>query len=112
MPKCWAFARTRFPTNEVPTDVDTESFKQTIPIQGKVQVGSEGLAPDDLLQVENRKGYLLVWGKATYLDGFDTTRFVKFCHRYPCARRTGDRASGYSIGTEHARYHRHGNDQD
>jgi hypothetical protein len=66
------------------------------------------------LQVSNGKGYLLVWGKATYRDGFDTTprRFIKFCHRYPCVDCTGDQEKGYTIGTKNVRFHNFGNEQD
>jgi hypothetical protein len=99
--------------HEVPTDVDPEPYKQTIPIEATVPVGtSNRLSSEDLEQVANRKGYLLVWGKAKYMDGFNRDRCVTFCHRYPCVRRTGDQASGYSIDIEHARYHNHGNEQD
>jgi hypothetical protein len=99
--------------NEVPTDVDMEPYKQAIPIQAKVPVGTgDRLPPEHLLQLANRNGYLLVWGKATYTDGFGCPRMVKFCHRYPCIDCKGDQQSGYSIGTEHVRYHHHGNDQD
>jgi hypothetical protein len=99
--------------DEVLTEVDTERFKQVIPIQAKVPVGtSDRLTPENLLQVDNQNGYLLVWGKATYTDGFGNDRTVKFCHRYPCVDRTGNKETGYEIGTQNVRYHHHGNDQD
>jgi len=101
--------------DEVPTDVDVERYEQAIPIQAMVTVGtSDLLSSEDLLHVSNRKGYLLVWGKAAYRDGFDTTprRFIKFCHRYPCVDCTGDQEKGYTIGTKNVRYHNFGNKQD
>ena len=100
---------------EVPSDVEVdERYEQAIPIQASVAVGSEDLSSEDLRQVADRKGYLLVWGKATYRDGFDTTplRSIKFCHRYPCVDCTGDEEKGYAIGTANVRYHNHGNEQD
>jgi hypothetical protein len=101
---------------EVPPNVDIvdQGGEQTIPIQARVPVGSESLSSEDLLQVVARKGYLLVWGKATYRDGFDTTpgRTIKFCHRYPCVDCIGDEKEGYTIGITNVRYHTHGNEQD
>jgi hypothetical protein len=38
-----------FIENEVPTDVATEPFKQTIPVQGKVRVGTGDLLARDAL---------------------------------------------------------------
>jgi hypothetical protein len=100
--------------DEDPPDVEVEPYEQAIPIQASVAVGSESLAPEDLPQVADRKGYLLVWGKATYRDGFDTTpgRSIKFCHRYPCVDCTGSEKEGYTIDIANVRYHNHGNEQD
>jgi len=51
---------------EVPSDVEVdERYEQAIPIQASVAVGSEDLSSEDLRQVADRKGYLLVWGKVT-----------------------------------------------
>jgi hypothetical protein len=88
--------------NEKPIDVDTEQYKQPIPIKGGLPVGtSDLLTATDLQQVEDRQGYLLVWGKATYMDGFHPSpRFIRFCHRYPCVRRQGDQATGYKIARD------------
>jgi hypothetical protein len=96
---------------EVPAEVEVlEKFKQVVPVEARVRVGTnDRLRWEDYAQVRDRNGYLLVWGKITYFDGFETTRFVKFCHRYPCIRRAGG-PGGYSISAEHARYHHYGND--
>jgi hypothetical protein len=70
---------------EVPIDVATEPSKVVLPTQAKMPVGSQALTSEDFRKAVSKKGHLLVWGKATYLDGFDPSpRFVKFCHRYPC----------------------------
>jgi hypothetical protein len=98
--------------NEVPTDVEVERYEQAVPIQATVTAGTSGLSPEDLRRVADKKGYLLVWGKATYTDGFKTSRFIKFCHRYPCVDCTGDQEKGYTIGTANVRYHNYGNEQD
>jgi hypothetical protein len=96
---------------EMPTEVEVLEFKQVLPVQAYLTVGtSDRLRYEDYLQVASGKGYLLVWGKMTYLDGFDTARFVTFCHRYPCVSRTGNDSSGYSIAAKYARYHHYGND--
>jgi len=98
---------------EVPTDVGTEPFKYVLPIQAKMPVGSETLTSrEDLQKVIRKEGYLLVWGKGTYVDGFGASRFVKFCHRYPCKRLSGDAETGYRISKKYARYHNFGNEQD
>ena len=86
------------------------SQKFVLPIQAKMPLGSETLSSEDFERVVSKKGYLLVWGKVTYIDGFRTPRFVNFCHTYPCIRLTGDNETGYRISKKHARYHR-GNDQ-
>jgi hypothetical protein len=91
---------------------EVEEYEQAIPIQATVTVGSAGLCREDLERMVDKKGYLLVWGKATYTDGFGTPRSIEFCHRYPCIDCTGDTQKGYSIGTANVRYHNHGNEQD
>jgi hypothetical protein len=100
--------------DEDPPDVDTEPYKQPIPIKGGLPVGtSDLLTATDFQQVADRQGYLIVWGKATYMDGFHPSpRSIRFCHRYPCVRRQGDQATGYKIAAKYFRYHHHGNDQD
>ena len=95
---------------EVPPYVDTESFKYVLPIQAKMPLGSGTLTREEFGKVVSKKGYLLVWGKVTYLDGFDNSRFVKFCHRYPCIRLSGDAKTGYRITKEYARYHHYEQD--
>jgi hypothetical protein len=57
------------------------------------------------------KGYIYVWGRIRYLDGFDKQRTTDFCHRYPriMLRRL---RSGYGIPAEFGRFHSVGNSTD
>jgi len=59
----------------------------------------------------HKSGFIYVWGKVDYTDGFGVTRHTQFCHRYPCIRRrlTG---KGETISRKHARYHQNGNGAD
>jgi hypothetical protein len=56
-------------------------------------------------------GYIYVWGRIKYLDGFGNQRTTDFCHRYPriMLRRLD---GGYGIPTEFGRYHTVGNSTD
>jgi hypothetical protein len=58
------------------------------------------------------KGYIFVWGRVDYLDGFNNPRFTKFCHRYPCRPYELAPDGSKSIDAKHARYHEYGNDAD
>jgi hypothetical protein len=55
-------------------------------------------------------GFIYVWGRILYDDGFGNERFTNFCHRYN--RRTyRELESGrYGIPIEYAREHEYGND--
>jgi hypothetical protein len=55
-----------------------------------------------------RPSWLYVWGAVRYDDGFGTSRFTNFCHRYNIAAT----ASSGGIAEEDGRYHVHGNDAD
>jgi hypothetical protein len=55
-----------------------------------------------------KDGFLYVWGKVEYSDGFDKPRHTRFCHRYPC--RMHDPNGFPRIEKKYARYHQHGND--
>jgi hypothetical protein len=58
------------------------------------------------------KGYVYVWGRMKYLDGFGTQRTTNFCHRYPLAmfrRLDGDH---FGIPAEFGRFHAVGNSTD
>jgi hypothetical protein len=74
-----------------------------LPPGTKARLGSDSLPASDL----EKPGYIYVYGRVDYTDGFNVPRHTWFCHRYPCIKRDGQ-----SISTEHARQHRHGNDAD
>jgi len=84
-------------------------YKSVLPVHGSVTAGANNnIAANHLA---NRTGYIWVWGIVTYKDGFSPLRrYTKFCHRYPCAQRVGDKRRGYSIDAKYGRYHHHGND--
>jgi hypothetical protein len=57
---------------------------------------------------DNQSGWLYVFGRVEYTDGFNTHRWTEFCFRYSMAA-AGD---GYNIAKSEARYHEHGNKTD
>jgi hypothetical protein len=57
-----------------------------------------------------RDGYLYVWGRVDYLDGFGHGCFTTFCHRYPCIMFEEGKRGSRSIDVKHARYHQHSNE--
>ncbi|MFA6265162.1 MAG: hypothetical protein WC670_05535 [Pseudolabrys sp.] len=56
------------------------------------------------------KGFIYVWGRVTYEDGFDTNRWVMFCHRYPCEASIGVPGTSQGIEAKYARHHAEHND--
>jgi hypothetical protein len=58
------------------------------------------------------RGWVYVWGRIKYLDGFGQQRTTDFCHRYPrIMLRRFDRF-GYGIDAEFGRFHDVGNSTD
>jgi hypothetical protein len=54
-------------------------------------------------------GYIFVWGRVTYTDGFGNSRWLKFCHRYNCK---SPRNSKGGISRRYGRHHHHHNEDD
>jgi hypothetical protein len=54
--------------------------------------------------------FIYVWGRVTYLDGFDQNRFTNFCHRYNTVNKFSPPGGGWQITEEDARQHDKGND--
>jgi hypothetical protein len=52
-------------------------------------------------------GFIYVYGKVTYDDGFGEARWLIFCHRYNCA---SPKTKGGGIEAKHARHHHYYND--
>jgi hypothetical protein len=62
-----------------------------------------------------RQGFIFVWGKVTYEDGFGEPRWLTFCHRYNCAspnKPGSEPIIGGGIAAEYARSHHFYNDGD
>jgi hypothetical protein len=77
-----------------------------LPVETELPVGTEAFSRPDY---ESKKGYLYIWGKITYDDGFGESRWLTFCHRYNCA---SPRNSQGGIDPKYGRYHHHHNDGD
>ena len=73
----------------------------------KMRHGTNSLLASEL----EKPGFVYVYGRVDYTDGFNVHRHTRFCHRYPCIRHKST-AEGKRIGAKHARQHRHGNDAD
>jgi hypothetical protein len=54
--------------------------------------------------------FLYVWGRVSYLDGFDEGRFTNFCHRYNTDMKDIPPGGGYRIKRTFARQHDNGNE--
>ena len=96
---------------------DTEDFPESIvpahtyvlPVGEQSWLGT-GALPQGIKVMNGQTGYVFVWGRFTYEDGFGEKRFLTFCHRYSCAapRVTG----GVNIEARQARQHHVYNDGD
>jgi len=53
--------------------------------------------------------FIYVWGRVTYLDGFDQGRFTDFCHRYNTVNKFAPSGGGWRITKGDARQHDKGN---
>jgi hypothetical protein len=69
----------------------------------RIKRGSPGIA----IPTEQ---FIYVWGRVSYLDGFDEGRFTNFCHRYNTAMKDTPPGGGYRIKRKHARQHDNGNE--
>jgi hypothetical protein len=82
-----------------------------LPIGVRMKKGSAGtIYPGEAAASPIRERYLYVWGRMTYVDGFNRRRYLNFCHRYPWDNRETPSGGGFLISEEHGRYHEHGND--
>ena len=97
------------------TDADLPLWiTSVIPIGAEVPQGSGGISLEEVRQAEiSGDKYLYVFSRAKFKDGFDTERYVNFCHRYPLATSTPlTRGPGLGIFKKFARYHQYGNKSD
>lgn len=66
----------------------------------KVERGTLNLSDVDAAKYREGRGFIYVWGRAEYEDGFNQTRWLIFCHRYNCSK------------PDAFRHHHHHNDGD
>jgi hypothetical protein len=57
-------------------------------------------------------GWIYVWGRVVYNDGFKPNRTTSYCHRYPRRMLEKMEKDGYGIRPIYGRYHQNGNDAD
>jgi hypothetical protein len=51
----------------------------------EVERSTPALSKEGAMKYEARTGYVYVWGRVEYRDGFDQ-RWMIFCHRYNCSK--------------------------
>jgi hypothetical protein len=81
-----------------------------LPAKTKFPSGTAALRKEDAGSFFHATGgYIFVWGRATYTDGFGNSRWVKFCHRYNCKSPRNDKGG---ISRRYGRHHHHYNEDD
>jgi hypothetical protein len=53
--------------------------------KSETERGTDRMSGADVVQYQNKTGYMYVWGRVTYEDGFGCSRWMIYCHRYNCA---------------------------
>jgi hypothetical protein len=77
-----------------------------LPAKSELPTGT-GILEGGRGRLNQGRGYIFVWGRATYDDGFDKPRWLIFCHRYNCGSpKPGDGG----ISERYGRMHHHHND--
>jgi hypothetical protein len=98
-------SETKFDSGRIP------SQSTVLPAGAEMPRGSGAL--ENGKGVLNAKtGYIYVWGRVTYEDGFGINRWLIFCHRYPCETAEGVPGWADRIDARHARHHHEHNDGD
>lgn len=77
-----------------------------MPVNTKLAIGSGALASGKQRLV-NGQGYIYVWGRVSYEDGFGDPKWLIYCHRYNCGSPKNARGG---IDARYGRYHYHHND--
>ncbi len=57
----------------------------------EVERGTPPLSKQDVAQYRAKRGFVFVWGRIEYEDGFGGPRWRTFCHRYNCSKPTAFR---------------------
>jgi hypothetical protein len=107
--KVSAFVKIMWSAGRDLSDFDSaQNPQQTIvlPVNTELPIGSGALAAGRQ-RMATGNGYVYVWGRVTYEDGFGTPRWLIYCHRYNCA--SPKNAQG-GIEVKYGRYHYHHND--
>ena len=90
-------------------ELDVPHSDVVLPVQTAMPRGTGALEENGKAEFLACAGYLYVWGKVLYQDGFNTPRWLKFCHRY---NSSSPRNGQGGIDVVYARYHHHHNDGD
>ena len=78
-------------------EVEEEGAVLILP-KTEIERGTPNLSTGDEINYRARIGYIYVWGRVEYNDGFKDGRWLIFCHRYNCRK------------AETPRLHHHHND--
>ena len=84
--------------------------EKVLPAGTPEPIGSEGIWQAEIDMCLAEPKFLYVWGRITYTDGFDRSRFTNFCHRYPWARRETITGGEVRIAEEYGRRTDKGNE--
>ena len=63
-----------------------EKGSAVILARSEIERGTAALTPEDAERFHAGRGYVYVWGRAEYDDGFGNPRWMIFCHRYNCSK--------------------------
>jgi hypothetical protein len=96
-------AESEFDSGNVPLQANV------LPARAEMPRGSRALQ-DGRSILALKRGYIYVWGRITYQDGFGDDRWLTFCHRYACETAEGIPGSTEGIDGKFARHHHAYND--
>jgi len=83
--------------------------KVLLPAKTSFPSGTPPLPKTDIPHFHAKEGWIYIWGRVSYTDGFDQPRWLKFCHRYNC-KSSPNRKGG--ISRRRGRHHHHYNEDD
>lgn len=110
------FIDTTYHIDNLLTDLPIDETKlcgsNVIPARGEIRKGSLPLNSAELdakraeYRAQDKVGWVYIWGRVTYSDGFQDDRLIDFCHRYSLA------GTSWTIDGRHGRQHEFGNRTD
>jgi hypothetical protein len=80
-----------------------------LPAKTSFPSGTPALPKTDIPRFHAKEGWIFIWGRVSYTDGFDQPRWLKFCHRYNCK---SPRDSKGGIARGRGRHHHYHNEDD